>query len=179
MIGRCTWLRTQRVSSIISAGIGCSTNSTPCDSSQLILRTASSLFVQPSLASTRSGFFVTLRTAAMLASSVVRPTLILRTGNASASCTFCRVFSGVSMPMENVVIGVSAGSSPSNLYSGTFNCLPNPIHQCDIECRLAPQTGSASVARLRPSASRSARDRPSAEKGAMAAIAFFPSAAFS
>ena len=80
MMGMCTRLRTQRVSSSMAAGMGCSMNSTPCFSSQLILRTASSLSVQPSLASTRSGFFVTLRTASMVASSVASPTLILRTG---------------------------------------------------------------------------------------------------
>ena len=98
--------------------MGCSTNSTPSDSSQLIFRTASSLLVHPSLASTRNGFLVSLRTAAMVSSSVFNPTLIFRIGNGSASLTFRRVISGVSMPMENVVRGVSAGSSPKWRYSG-------------------------------------------------------------
>ena len=87
-------------------------NSTPCFSSQLILRTASSLSFQPSLASTRSGFEVTLRTASMVGSSVSRPTFTFKIGNSAASRVFWRVISGVSMPMENVVSGASLGSSP-------------------------------------------------------------------
>ena len=87
-------------------------NSTPCFSSQLILRTASSLSFQPSLASTRSGFLVTLRTASMVGSSVASPTFTLSTGYSAASSVFCLVISGVSMPIENVVSGASLGSSP-------------------------------------------------------------------
>ena len=43
---------------------------------------------------------------------LARPTLILRIGNCSASRTFCRVISGVSMPMEKVVTGASSRSRP-------------------------------------------------------------------
>ena len=111
-IGMGTRERTQAVSSSIAAGIGCSTNSTPGVSSHSIFRTAFSLSFQPSFASTRSGFPVTLRTASIVASSVSRPTLTFRTGNSAASRTFCRVISGVSMPIENVVTGASAGSRP-------------------------------------------------------------------
>src|SRR6266571_2422412 len=53
-IGMWTRERSQRCSSSRAAGIGCSMNSTPCDSSHAILRAASSLLFQPSLASTRS-----------------------------------------------------------------------------------------------------------------------------
>src|SRR5665811_179679 len=80
MMGMWTLPRTQRVSSSISAGMGCSMNSTPIFSSQLILRTASSLSFQPSLASTRRGFLVTERTASMVGSSVASPTFTLSTG---------------------------------------------------------------------------------------------------
>ena len=104
--------RTQAASSSIAAGIGCSTSSTPREASHSILRIAVSLSFQPSFASTRSGFPVTLRTASIVASSVSRPTLTLSTGNSAASRTFCRVISGVSMPIEKVVIGAFAGSRP-------------------------------------------------------------------
>ena len=103
---------TQAVSSIISAGMGCSINSTPFVASQLIFRTASSLSLHPSFASTRSGLSVTLRTALMVASSVANPTFTFRIGNSAASRVFCAVISGVSIPIENVVTGASLGSSP-------------------------------------------------------------------
>src|ERR1035441_9971708 len=88
MIGMFTRPRTQRVSSIISAGSGCSMNSTPIFSSQLIFLTASSLSFHPSLASTRSGFLVTLRTASIVGSSVARPTFTFRIGKSAASRLF-------------------------------------------------------------------------------------------
>jgi hypothetical protein len=44
--------------------------------------------------------------------------LIFRTGYGSASFTFCRVISGVSMPMEKVVTGASTGSSPNSRWIG-------------------------------------------------------------
>jgi hypothetical protein len=101
-------------SSRSAAGIGCSTSSTPLPASHSSLRIAVSLSFQPSFASTRSGLPVTLRTASIVASSLSRPTLILSTGNSAASRTFWRVISGVSMPIEKVVSGASAGSRPSS-----------------------------------------------------------------
>ena len=78
------------------------------------MRAAVSLSFQPSFASTRSGLPVTLRTASIVASSLSRPTFTLSTGKAAASRTFCRVISGVSIPIENVVTGAASGSSPSS-----------------------------------------------------------------
>ena len=104
----------QPASSSIAAGIGCSTSSTPRVASHSSLRIAVSLSFQPSLASTRRGLPVTLRTASSVASSLSRPTLILSTGNSAASRTFCRVISGLSIPIEKVVSGASPGSRPSS-----------------------------------------------------------------
>ena len=133
------WIRRRIyfMSSSCSAGSGCSMNSTPCVSSQLILRTASSLSFQPSLASTRSGFFVTLRTASMVASSVASPTFTFKhgilLGLAGLLLRDLRRIDADRKRGHRRVLGVQ----PEQRVERDAELLPHPIHQRDIDRRLA------------------------------------------
>ena len=85
--------------------MGCSTNSMcPSLASHSIISSACSLVFQPSLASTRTVLVgATSRSACRFTLSSATPTFTFSTGYRSASRTFLRIMSGLSMPMVKEV----------------------------------------------------------------------------
>ena len=104
--------------------------------------------------------------------------MILSTGNSAASRTFWRVISGVSMPIENVVSGASAGIEAEQAVERDPEPLADPVVERDVErgarrvLALELAEGVAQEA-LEPPGVGGARERLTASS------AFLPSAAFS